>query len=216
MLNLVREKEISKVNEGEIIFSKSNKAFIRGLIKDDIEFDHMFYGEKFYKTRVAVKRNSGVIDYIPIVISERKIDLNQLAKGVVVEISGQFRSYRYTQNQRSRLELYIFVRTAKILNQGGFVYKNMIFLDGYIYKTPHLRMTSKGNRFIVDLLITLDKEYEKSNYIPAIAWGRNAYYASQFEEGTRIQLVGRIQSRIYKHKREIYEISITDLEKFNQ
>ena len=221
MLNLTWEKEILDINNIKGNFSKSNKAYIKGVIEDELEFSHKAHGEKFYKTRVEVKRDSGVADYIPVLISEREIDLKKLSKGIFVEIAGQFRSYFHEERAKNKLELFLFVKSIKIIDNGDYSFKNLIFLDGYISSKPNFRITPIGKE-ITCLFIAENGKYHNANYIPAIAWGKRAYYTRQLKVGDRIQIEGRIQSKIYTTKnfdgeeRESYEISIFSLEKFNE
>ncbi|MBQ2938226.1 MAG: single-stranded DNA-binding protein [Clostridia bacterium] len=220
MLNLAKGKEILKVKSKEVKPSDSNKVCIKGVIEDNLEFSHEVCGEKFYKSRVAVKRDSGVADYVPLIISEREIDLKKLSEGVLVEISGQLRSHINKEKIKNRLEHFLFVKSIKVFDNEGIIFKNVIFLDGYVCKPTVLRKTPSG-KIISDIFVAVNREYNKSDYIPAIAWGRMAYYAERLEVGDRIQLIGRIQSRMYitklgQEERELYEISIMDIEKFNK
>lgn len=85
--------------------------------------------------------------------------------------------------------------------------KNCITINGYVCKEPNYRKTPLG-REITDMLIAVNRDYGKSDYIPCIAWGRNARFAGGFKIGTRVKLIGRIQSREYDKK-----ISDTEFEK---
>jgi primosomal replication protein N len=153
-------------------------------------------------------------------ISERLINIHEDYRGCTVEAIGQFRSYNRHEGLKNRLMLSVFVREISFMEAfTDYTKTNQIFLDGYICKTPIYRKTPLG-REIADLLMAVNRPYGKSDYIPCIAWGRNARYASGFEVGTRIRVWGRVQSREYTkkisetecEKRVAYEVSISKME----
>ena len=169
---------------------------------------------------VNVKRLSNSEDRIPLMISERLIDVTQDYTGEFIMVSGQFRSYNRHDEQKNRLVLSVFVREAEFIDEELDGAKtNNIFLDGYICKLPVYRKTPLG-REIADLLLAVNRPYGKSDYIPCICWGRNARFASTFEVGEHVQIIGRIQSREYikkltdteTEKRTAYEVSVIKLE----
>ena len=199
---------------------ENNKVSITGEIVSDFRYSHQVYGEGFYIVDVAVSRLSELADIVPLMVSERLVDVTQSYIGRMVEASGQFRSYNRHEETRNRLVLSIFVREWEFVEENLESGKtNQIFLDGFICKEPIYRKTPLG-REIADLLIAVNRPYGKSDYIPCIAWGRNARYASNFEVGGRIQIWGRVQSREYVKKiseEEIekhiaYEVSVSKLE----
>lgn len=199
---------------------ENNKVSITGEIVSDFRYSHQVYGEGFYIVDVAVSRLSDLADIVPLMVSERLVDVTESYIGKIVEASGQFRSYNRHEETRNRLVLSIFVREWQFVEENLEVGKtNQIFLDGFICKEPIYRKTPLG-REIADLLIAVNRPYGKSDYIPCIAWGRNARYASNFEVGGRIQIWGRVQSREYVKKiseEEIekhiaYEVSVSKLE----
>ena len=166
------------------------------------------FGEGFYILEVAVNRLSDQADIIPLMISERLIDVKQDYRGQTIEAIGQFRSYNRHEGTKNRLVLSIFVREYSFMEEfTDYTKTNQIFLDGFICKEPIYRKTPLG-REIADLLVAVNRPYGKSDYIPCIAWGRNARYASQFEVGSRLRIWGRVQSREYTKK-----ISETESEK---
>lgn len=199
---------------------ENNKVSITGEIVSDFRYSHQVYGEGFYMVDVAVSRLSELTDIVPLMVSERLVDVTENCIGKLVEATGQFRSYNRHEETRNRLVLSIFVREWQFVEDNPEVGKtNQIFLDGFICKEPIYRKTPLG-REIADLLIAVNRPYGKSDYIPCIAWGRNARYASSFEVGGRIQIWGRVQSREYVKKiseEEIekhiaYEVSVSKLE----
>lgn len=199
---------------------KNNVAIIIGKIKSEFLLSHDILGERFFTTDVVVKRTSGATDTIPVVISERLVDVAQDHVGKYIEIHGQFRSRNEPHESRTRLVLYVFARDAKFIEEvKDDTPVNQIFLDGYICKPPVYRETPLG-REIADLHLAVNRPYGKSDYIPCILWGRNARYVSSLRVGTRIAIHGRVQSRVYyKHlgdgsikERTAYEVSVYKLE----
>ena len=199
---------------------ENNQVSIMGEIVSDFRFSHEVYGEGFYMVDVAVNRLSNYLDYIPLMISERLIDVNADYIGQIIYVNGQFRSFNRHEEKKNRLVLSVFVRELEFLEELQEDMKsNQIFLDGYICKEPIYRKTPLG-REIADLLIAVNRSYGKSDYIPCICWGRNARFASGFEVGGHVQVWGRIQSREYvkkiseleTEKRVAYEVSVSKVD----
>ena len=204
---------------GDKIF-ENNQVIIAGEIVSGFTFSHEVYGEGFYMVEVAVNRLSNYADYIPVMVSERLIDVTENYEGQYICVVGQFRSYNRHEEKKNRLVLSVFARELEFTDAPGEdVKSNQIFLDGYICKEPIYRKTPLG-REIADLLIAVNRSYGKSDYIPSICWGRNARYASGFEVGTHVQIWGRIQSREYvkklnefeTEKRVAYEVSVSKID----
>ncbi len=199
---------------------ENNKVTVIGQVVSDFTFSHEVFGEGFYMVDLAVNRLSDQEDRIPLMISERLIDVTVDYRGQTLEATGQFRSYNRHEGSKNRLVLSVFVRELRFLEEfTDYTKTNQIFLDGYICKDPIYRKTPLG-REIADLLIAVNRPYGKSDYIPCIAWGRNARYASAFEVGSRVRIWGRVQSREYtkklseleSEKRIAYEVSVSKLE----
>ena len=191
-----------------------------GEIASEFEFSHEVFGEGFYMLELLVKRLSDSFDRIPVMISERLIDVTKDYRGEFIQISGQFRSYNRHEEKKNRLVLSVFAREAVFAEATDDKIKsNQIFLDGFICKPPVYRKTPLG-REIADMLVAVNRPYGKSDYIPCISWGRNARFAANFEVGSRVQIWGRIQSREYEkrleddrtEKRTAYEVSVSKLE----
>ena len=199
---------------------KNNKVFIAGEIVSDATFSHEVYGEGFYEFFVRVMRLSGQADVLPITVSERLIQDGTLEKGKSICALGQFRSYNKIENGRSRLMLTVFVR--ELLQDAPDKNPNSILLSGYICKPPVYR-TTPFNREIADVLIAVNRAYNKSDYIPCIAWGRNARFVKNLGVGDRIAVSGRIQSREYQKRisdteaktMTAYEVSVSKLAAFD-
>jgi len=199
---------------------ENNQVTIMGEVASEFMFSHEVFGEGFYVLNVLVKRLSNSEDCIPLLISERLIDVTQDYTGEFIMASGQFRSYNRHDEQKNRLVLSVFVREVSFVEEELDGAKtNSIVLDGYICKEPIYRKTPLG-REIADLLLAVNRPYGKSDYIPCICWGRNARYASSFNVGEHVQIIGRIQSREYvkklseteAEKRIAYEVSVSKLE----
>ena len=198
----------------------NNQVNVYGEVVSQFEFSHEVYGEGFYMVSLSVKRLSKVYDVIPLMVSERLIDVKKDYRGCFMEASGQFRSYNRHEEDHNRLVLSVFVRDLHVDEEEQESEKpNYIFLDGYLCKPSVYRKTPLG-REIADLLVAVNRPYGKSDYIPCICWGRNARYADGFQVGEHVQLWGRIQSREYQKQigedqyetRVAYEISVSKLE----
>ena len=199
---------------------ENNRVSIIGEVVSEFEFSHEVFGEGFYLVNVSVNRLSDMVDIIPLMISERLVDVTKDYRGRKIEVSGQFRSYNRHEELKNRLVLSVFVREIEFIEEEAEEMKsNQILLDGYICKDPIYRKTPLG-REIADLLVAVNRSYGKSDYIPCICWGRNARFAARFEVGVHVQIWGRIQSREYVkrlnedevEKRTAYEVSVSKIE----
>ena len=199
---------------------ENNRVCIIGEVVSEFTFSHEVFGEGFYIANVSVNRLSDMVDIIPLMISERLIDVTKDYRGMKIEVSGQFRSYNRHEELKNRLVLSVFVREIEFIEEETEEMKsNQIILDGYICKDPIYRKTPLG-REITDLLVAVNRSYSKSDYIPCICWSRNARHASGLPLGTHLKITGRIQSRDYiKHhsngeeeERRAYEISASRIE----
>ena len=199
---------------------ENNQVTMMGEIASGFTFSHEIFGEGFYMVDLKVRRLSDSSDIIPLMISERLINVKENFEGSNVCVIGQFRSYNRHEEKKNRLVLSVFVREIEFIEEAGEGTKtNQIFLDGYICKAPVYRKTPLG-REIADLLVAVNRPYGKSDYIPCICWGRNARFAADFTVGGHIQIWGRIQSREYvkkiseeeMEKRVAYEVSVSKLE----
>lgn len=193
---------------------ENNQVHLRGKMVTGFSFSHELLGEGFYTAQVTVDRLSEVTDTIPIMVSERLIDVTQDYIGKYVEIRGQFRSYNQYNEEHNCLILHVFATKMEILEEEDYPI-NKIYLDGYICKPTVYRKTPLG-REISDVLLAVNRSYHKSDYIPCICWGRNARYASSLEVSSHLQMEGRIQRREYSKRisetetesRTAYEVSV--------
>ncbi|MDE7395795.1 MAG: single-stranded DNA-binding protein [Clostridiales bacterium] len=197
----------------EATYLKNNNVYLSGTVSKSPKYSHELYGEGFYEFALCVLRLSGQCDYIPVTVSERLMSGVDLSEGARVALNGQFRSYNKMENAKSKLMLTVFVRDFVDLEEGKN--PNTAELMGYICKAPVYR-TTPFNREICDVLLAVNRAYNKSDYIPCIAWGRNARFVRDIEVGQKIAVTGRIQSREYTKKlseteseiRVAYELSI--------
>ena len=200
--------------------TQNNKVYLKGEIVTEAKFSHEIYGEGFYEMEVLVKRLSGQADLLPITVSERLIESADLKVGKTLCALGQFRSYNKQVDGKSKLMLTVFIR--EILEEECGKNPNNIVLSGYICKPPVYR-TTPFNREIADVLIAVNRAYNKSDYIPCIAWGRNARFVKNLSVGEKVALSGRIQSREYQKKFSetdvkmltAYEVSVSKLAAFD-
>lgn len=198
----------------------TNKVLIEGEVVSKFTLNHEVFGEKFYTVELETARLSGTKDIIPVMISDRLINISENYMGMVFKVSGQFRSYNKHEEDKNRLALSVFAKEVTVIpnNDEEDLSTNEICMDGHICKKPVYRETPLGRK-IADLMIAVNRPYGKSDYIPCICWGRNARFASGLEVGTRLKVQGRIQSREYTKKlsetesetRTAYEVSLSRL-----
>ena len=210
-------------------YLENNYLTLVGKVTGEKKFSHEIYGEKFYVFNLEIARLSGNADIIPITVSERIITDEMLMQGKQLLVKGQFRSYNSYDNEKNRLILTVFAKDVVEVEENNEeeenemakkdTVTNEVVLVGYICKKPIYRQTPFG-REIADVLLAVNRAYNKSDYIPTIAWGRNARFCQNLEVGTKVKLVGRVQCRMYEIKHEdgtvenrvAYEVSIGSLE----
>ena len=210
-------------------YEDNNHLTLVGKVTSEKRFSHEIYGEKFYIFDLSVPRLSGNADVIPVTISERLLTIKDINIGDNLQIDGQFRSYNCYENEKNRLILTVFVKDIQFMEGVEEIevrkdtVSNEVILDGYICKKPIYRKTPFG-REISDILLAVNRAYNKSDYIPCIAWGRNARFCENVPVGTEVKVIGRVQSREYEKKYEdgtvekkvAYEVSVSSLEIANQ
>lgn len=218
-------------------YLENNYLTLVGKVTSEKQFSHEIYGERFYSFDLSIPRLSGNADIIPVTVSERLITDEMMQIGTKLLIKGQFRSYNSYENEKNRLILTVFAKDIEKIDEepveqledgentvsNEFAKKdtttNEVVLIGYICKKPIYRQTPFG-REIADILLAVNRAYNKSDYIPSIAWGRNARFCQNLEVGSEVKIIGRVQSRNYEKKYEdgtivkkvAYEVSIGSLE----
>lgn len=200
------EEEVEKY--GERVFSKNNKVSVRGILTQDFIFSHEVHGKKFYKSVLQVKRHSEESDNILLIVSEEFIGSELKVCDKVAEVRGCYRS----RNEGSHLILYLHAKMISITEKKeDEVYYNNVYLNGYICKPTVYRITTSGWE-ICDVMLAVNENVGRSSYIPCIAWNNGARYLRCFRVGRKIEIYGRIQSRVYDHIKEVYEVSVTKFE----
>lgn len=197
---------------------ESNVAELCGVVLSDLKFSHKTYGEIFYTFVLGIERRSGYIDEINVMVSERLIFENPPHIDDFLEIKGQVRTYNELVKEKNKLNVVVFAKEIYLSENFGYN-ENYIYLEGFLCKPP-LKRTSPLGREICDMMLAVNRMYNKSDYIPCIAWGRNAGYAEKLGVGTKLAVEGRIQSREYKKKlddgtaeiRKAFEVSVVKLE----
>lgn len=197
---------------------ESNVAELCGVVLSDLKFSHKTYGEIFYTFVLGIERRSGYIDEINVMVSERLIFENPPHIDDFLEIKGQVRTYNELVEEKNKLNVVVFAKEIYLSENFGYN-ENYIYLEGFLCKPP-LKRTSPLGREICDMMLAVNRMYNKSDYIPCIAWGRNAGYAEKLGVGTKLAVEGRIQSREYKKKlddgtaeiRKAFEVSVVKLE----
>lgn len=197
----------------------NNWAEVMGVVADELVFSHEIYGERFYVFTLKIPRLSGISDDVKVMVSDRLLSEIKLSIGDEVEVEGQFRSYNSYENGDNRLVLTVFAKDIRYADKTEEKNPNSLYLNGFICKPPVYRTTPFG-REITDLLVAVNRSYNKSDYIPVIAWGRNARFCKNINVGDNIKIWGRIQSRVYqKHlsdeevvEKTAYEVSVSRME----
>ena len=195
---------------------ENNQISVVGSIYSDFSFSHECAGERFFSFIIATSRLSDTKDYLPVVLSERMIT-DELYEGRTVRVVGQVRSQNIMEEgKKHKLKVFVFALQVYPTDEPD---TNEAYISGYVCKQPVYRRTPEG-RHITDLLIAVQRFSNKSDYLPSIAWGRNALYASDFDVGTPVSIYARFQSREYDktindvtEKRTAYELSIRMIEK---
>lgn len=187
---------------------ENNKVYLQGVVVSEPQYSHEVLNEGFYTLNISIPRLSGQNDIIPITISERLLNNNQIKLNDVIALRGQFRSYNKIEENKSKLVLTVFVRELCEVDETSN--PNIIEIFGYICKSPIYR-TTPFNREITDVLMAVNRSYNKSDYIPCITWGRNARFVGELPVGTKLEMIGRIQSREYLKRQDGDEEPITKM-----
>ena len=195
----------------------NNRIVAAGVLEDSLTLSHEVMNEPFYAGTLLVKRLSGAVDRLPVTIPGKLMAINEIETGQLLLVSGQVRSYNKVVEGSGRLMVTLFVQSMVPTIENDTM--NKVNLVGVLCKPPIYRSTPFG-REICDMMLAVNRAFGKSDYIPCIAWGRNAQYASRFRVGDRVRLSGRLQSREYQKLlengeymvRNAYEVSAFTLE----
>lgn len=179
-----------------------------GEVTQEPTFSHYYNKEAFDTFSIAIKRTSGVLDYIPCIISHDM--LPNISERDFVHITGSIRSYAVNGHCLT----YAYV--TGIHSSDKDKYKNEVVIDGFLVKKDEVRQTPLG-RQLIDITFATNREYvRRSDYLHCITWGRSANRMENIEIGERIEATGKFQSRFYLKKLEndsteeriAYEISL--------
>jgi primosomal replication protein N len=195
---------------------KNNVAKLIGTVASSYEYSHSVYGEDFYMFYLSVGRKSGYQDILPVLVSSKIIDIKCEMVDQRVSVEGTFRSYnKHSDNERNKLLLFIFADNITLTDMEDY---NFFWAEGFLCRQPNYRKTPAG-REIADIILAVNRAYNRSDYLPVIAWGRNAVCISGMRESTKIQVTGRIQSRNYfkpigagTETRVAYEVSASRID----
>lgn len=200
---------------------QDNHAILTGVLSSPLTFSHEVYGEKFYNATMSISRLSGIVDEVPLLISERLCYNNDITyyDNKTVSIIGQIRTFNKHDEDKTRVLMHIFVRNIEIVDEN--TNDNKLLLSGFLCKPPNYRTTPSG-REITDIILAVNRAYGKSDYIPCICWGRNARFVNEFNIGEKLSVYGRLQSRKYHKQIDIdrmeektaYEISVITVQNY--
>lgn len=190
--------------------SSNNDIHICGELIEPMMFDHELYGEKFYSTVIEIQRSSGTTDVVRLSVSERFIKDGENYQGKHVVLDGQVRTYRLQDDAGSHLMVYIYVKSMYEVSEN--LNENRVRFNGYICKVSAPRRTLRGNKQLSDVILAVNRDFNKSDYIPCICWSDNADLVYKAGVGANIELIGRLQSRpIKKGARIVYEVSVNNV-----
>jgi primosomal replication protein N len=198
----------------------TNSIYLMGEMLSPLKYSHTVYGEGFYNFEMGVSRLSGKMDVLPLTVSERILDFSPVYEGEVFSVTGQIRSYnKRNEDGSNRLLITVFIK--EIIKEPETQQKNAneVTLEGYVCKPTTYRVTPLG-REITDMLLAVNRAFNKSDYIPCIVWGRNAKFAKKFVPGNKLAVCGRLQSRDYEKAldsgdiivRTAFEVSLNNIE----
>lgn len=191
--------------------NENNAATVAGVVATEPK-KYDCCGEMFYAFDLSVMRMSGAIDLIP--VNMPVVLCDELNFGDRISLVGQVRTYNRVVDGKSRLFVVFFaLETADYTD-----YINEIELTGFFCKPPVRRTTPLG-RDICDAQIAVNRDRQKSDYIPLIIWGRTARLISRLDVGAHVNVKGRLQSRVYQKQTEqgvvektAYEVSVNRIE----
>lgn len=192
-----------------------NEARLRGWAAGEAELSHRSHGEVFYRFPLSVPRLSGINDVVTVTAPGRLLELCPVERGDELEVTGAVRTYNNRTGVGNRLIITVY---AHALSHSLADPENQLKLRGTICRPPTHRFTPLG-REICDMILAVNRSYGRSDYLPCIAWGSLAGRCARLEVGRRLELTGRLQSRIYhketdqgSQERTAYEVSVMELE----
>ena len=195
-----------------------NRVELTGKVISEPEFSHKTYGESFYIITLGITRKSGYEDCVKLMVSERLLCSDRIGQGEMAVVHGQIRTYNQQVDGHNHLLIVVFVKTMERVSDMAEM-ENRVFLEGFICKETVRRCSPLG-RELCDMMLAVNRMYNKSDYVPCISWGRNAVYGGELQVGDKICLEGRLQSRQYRKydkngnavEKTAYEVSVIHME----
>lgn len=199
----------------------NNRIVAVGRLDGPLTLSHEVMNEPFYTGTLLVKRLSGALDRLPITVPGKLMTGDETQYDGLLMAQGQVRSYNKVVDGSGRLMVTLFAQSIAPADENDTL--NKATIAGALCRPPVYRSTPFG-REICDMMLAVNRAFGKSDYIPCIAWGRNAQYAARFQVGDRVRLTGRLQSREYQKllengeymTRNAYEVSAFTLEAAEQ
>jgi single-stranded DNA-binding protein len=219
---ILEQIQSNESENGDVKYSKTeirNKVDIVGTIDTEISLAYKIHEEGIYKFVLKVPRlRKDVFDFLNVEIPERGMNINNYKTGDKVRITGQFRSSNRKEEGESKSHLYLNIFAESIEPESTNSKINEVKLHGHLCREPHFRVTPNG-REICDLLLAINRNYDRCDYIPCITWGRDAKFAKEFNTGQGFYIIGRLQSRNYRKRisddevieRTAYEVSVSEI-----
>ena len=147
----------------------------------------------YYKFPLAVRRLSGTEDTLNILVSEELMDRLEVETAPRLLVTGEVRSYNNRSGVGPRLVITVLARELSFTDED---FDNAVALTGTLCRAPSLRRTPMG-REISDMMLAVPRAFQRSDYIPCIAWGAVARRAAAWPVGAEVSVTGRLQSRAY-------------------
>ena len=187
-----------------------NNITLRGDLVDLPVFSHMNHGKKFYRFLLEVERLSGAVDTLPVIAELEVLEQLDLTAGSRLRVEGQVRSHNQSDDTGRHLLIFVFASSLTAEEGPGI---NTLRVTGTICREPVYRRTPLG-REICDVMLAVPRAFRRADYLPCILWGRTARQIAACHTRDRIELNGRLQSRVYTKylddvpvERTAYEIS---------
>ena len=192
-----------------------NHITLCGTLRALPEYSHSNHERRFFRFELEVERLSGTADVLPVMAAEDVLMAADLFAGGRFLVEGQIRSFNSRAESGRRLIISVFAESVTTTEQPP---QNDAVLTGTICKPPIYRRTPLG-REICDVMLAVPRQYQRTDYIPCILWGRSAQEAASALPGSKLHVTGRLQSRDYikvidgeSFTRTAYELSVTEAE----
>lgn len=208
----------------EYTLTTNSLIHVSGTVVGNLVFDHVTHDDKIYKGYIKVDRTHSVnSDTLMFFVNENIIDVAADWDGYWLDINGSLRAYRISENSEKKAYKAIIYAHELASEIAAAEDCNTVELKGDIVSEPKLRTTPSG-KVICDFMLSVERPHSKTDWIPCIAWGRDAKYISgELEEGTKIEVKGRLQSRQFSKvlsdgtvsHRIVYEVCVQKFKEAN-